>query len=92
MDTGAEKSLVSYNFVKLHNLKKFASKRKTLILANQSTVVVNKVIAPITMNLGSINVKIYRLVCPNLTIDIIAGLDWLCVFKPIINWCSILYI
>ena len=86
LDTGAEKSLVSYNFVKLHNLKQLSTKRKTLILADQSTVVVNKVIAPITINLGSINIKIYGLVCLNLTIDIIAGLDWLRVFKPIIDW------
>ena len=62
-----------------------STKRKTLILADQSIVVVNKVIAPITINLGSINVKIYGLVCPNLTIDIIAGLDWLRVFIPIID-------
>ena len=57
-----------------------------MILADQSTVVVNRVIAPISIILGSLQVKVYGFVCPNLTIDIIAWLDWLRVFKPIIDW------
>ena len=86
LDTGAEKSLVSLNFVKLHGLEQINTPQKTLILADHSRILVNRSIKPINISLGSLRVKIFGLVCLNLTMDIIAGMDWLRVFKPIIDW------
>ena len=43
-------------------------------------------IEPICINLGHLTVKVRGLICPNLSINIIAGMDWLCQVRPTIDW------
>ena len=77
LDTGAERSLVSEDFVNLHRLVQICTSSKQLIMADKSRVLVNRRIDSININLGYLTVKIEGLICPNLNIDIIAGMDWL---------------
>ena len=57
-----------------------------MILTDQSRVTVNKQVEPISIFLGNLTTKIGGLIFPNLNIDIIAGIDWLCQLKPMIDW------
>ena len=40
----------------------------------------------INMRLGHLDCKIKGIVCPNLNVNIIAGLNWLRQLKPVIDW------
>ena len=86
LDTGAECSLFSKNFVDLHRLPLTKVRAKTLLLADQSKVQVDRRVDPISLNFGHLMVKIGGLVCPNLSVNIIGGLDWLRHLKPTIDW------
>ena len=85
LDTGAESSLFSSNFVKQHNLPVIKTRENFLILADQSKVSFNQNIDPINLNFGHLMVKLGGLVCPNLNMDVIGGMDWLRRIKPTIN-------
>ena len=61
------------------------TKTKQLILADQSRVAVKAETSAITIRLGHLECKIKGIVCPNLNVDIIAGLSWLQQLKPAIN-------
>ena len=74
LDTGAEHSLFANYFVKKYSLNQVKSKIKTLILADQLRVTMDQQVDAIRITLGYTLVKIGGLVCPNLSIDIIAGL------------------
>ena len=66
----------------------FPTKTKQLILADQSRVAVKAETSAITIRLGHLECKIKGIVCPNLNVDIIAGLNWLRQLKPAIDWES----
>ena len=85
---GAEKILFSTKFTHFHRLLTILMKTKQLILADQSRVAVKAETSAITIRLGHLECKIKGIVCPNLNVDIIAGLSWLWQLKPTINWES----
>ena len=88
MDTGAEKSIFSSNFILRHNLPTFPTKTNHLILADDSKVAVTAESSNIVIRLGHLDCKIKGIVCQNLNVDIIVGLNWLRQLKPVINWES----
>ena len=49
---------------------------------------VTAVFLNIVIRLGHLDCKIKEIVCLNLNVDIIAGLDWLRQLKPVIDWES----
>ena len=59
-----------------------------MILAEQSRVALKAEASAITIRLGHLECKIKGIVCPNLNVDIIAGLNWLKQLKPNIDWES----
>ena len=75
LDTRAESSLFSLNFVMRHNLSIIKIREKFLILANQSKVSVNQKIYPINLNFGYLIIKLGGLICLNLNIDFIGEID-----------------
>ena len=66
----------------------FPTKTKQLILADQSRVAVKAETSAITIRLGHLECKIKGIVCLNLNVDIIAGLNWLRQLKPANDWES----
>ena len=88
LDTGAKKSIFSFNSIFRHNLPTFTSKINHLILANSLKVTVKTETLTINIRLGHLDCKIKGIVCPNLNVNIIAGLNWLRQLKPVIDWES----
>ena len=66
----------------------FPSKINHLILADSSKVTVKTETSTINIRLGHLDCKIKGIVCPNLNVNIIAGLNWLRQLKPVIDWES----
>ena len=62
------------------------SKVQTLTLADQTRVTVNQQVEAISITLVHLIVRIGGLVCPNLSMVIITGLDWLQKLKTTIVW------
>ena len=88
LDTGAKKSIFSSNFIFRHNLPTFPSKINHLVLADSLKVTVKTETSTINIRLGHLDCKIKGIVCPNLNVNIIAGLNWLRQLKPVIDWES----
>ena len=59
-----------------------------MVLADESRVFVKAETSAITIILGHLECKIKGIVCPNINVDIIAGLSWLRQLKPTIIWES----
>ena len=66
----------------------FPSKTNHLILADSSKFTVKTETLTINIRLGHLDCKIKGIVCPNLNVNIIAGLNWLRQLKPVIDWES----
>ena len=59
-----------------------------MILADSLKVTVKTETSTINIRLGHLDCKIKGIVCPNLNVNIIAGLNWLRQLKPVIDWES----
>ena len=57
-------------------------------MADDSKVAVTAESLNIVIRLGHLDCKIKGILCPNLNVDIIAGLNWLRQLKPVIDWES----